>query len=125
MKKYRNDIILILLIIVISFISLLIFNISSSKDNMKVAIYSSDELVYEINIDDITTDIVVDINGKVSIMQVLITKEGVEVLTSDCHDHICINQGKITKTGQTISCLPNEVYITITSNEGMDGIIWV
>lgn len=123
MKKYRNDIILILLIIIISFSSLLIFNLTSSKDDLKVSIYSSDELVYEVNLDEVTEDIVLDIKGKISTMKVLITKNGVKVLKSDCHDHICINQGQIDKTGQTISCLPNEVYITITSDEGMDGII--
>jgi hypothetical protein len=123
MKKYRNDIILILLIIVVSVVSLLAFNLTSSKDNMKVSIYSSDELVYEIYLDEVDSDIVLDIEGKISTMKVLITSEGVEVLDSDCHDRICINQGLIDKSSQTISCLPNEVYITITSSEGMDGII--
>lgn len=123
MKKYRNDIILILVIVLISAISLLIFNLTSTKDNIKVSIYSSDELIYEVYLDEVESDIVLDIEGKISTMKVLITSDGVKVLDSDCHDMICINQGLIDKSSQTISCLPNEVYITITSSEGMDGII--
>ena len=37
---------------------------------------------------------------------------------ADCPDKLCINQGKIAKTGQTIICLPNKVMVTIKGEAG-------
>ena len=39
---------------------------------------------------------------------------------ADCPDKICIKQGKINKKGQTISCLPNKISISISNNDDVD-----
>ncbi len=35
---------------------------------------------------------------------------------ANCKDHICIKQGKIKLNGQTITCLPNKITVSITNN---------
>jgi hypothetical protein len=46
------------------------------------------------------------------------------VESSPCPNQICIQQGKISKPGQWIACLPNKVFIRIagTSGNGVDAI---
>jgi hypothetical protein len=46
------------------------------------------------------------------------------VESSPCPNKICIQQGKISKPGQWIACLPNKVFIRITgtSGDGVDAI---
>ncbi len=34
-----------------------------------------------------------------------------------CPDHLCIHQGRIAKTGESIVCLPNRVVVTIVSDD--------
>ncbi|MBQ4068636.1 MAG: NusG domain II-containing protein [Lachnospiraceae bacterium] len=46
--------------------------------------------------------------------------------TADCPDKLCVNFGKISKSGESIVCLPHKVVIRIESNisdkEGLDAI---
>ena len=46
-----------------------------------------------------------------------------EVRMEDCPDKLCISQGKISKPGQTIICLPNKTMVTITGGKSeYDGV---
>ena len=44
----------------------------------------------------------------------LCIRDGKAYLTeADCPDHLCVKQGKIDQTGETITCLPNRLTITV------------
>ncbi len=57
------------------------------------------------------------VNGSYSLnggTNVLVIEDGYAYLTdADCPDHLCIKQGRISKTGQTITCLPNKLTVTV------------
>ena len=36
---------------------------------------------------------------------------------ADCPDHVCMLMGKISKTGQVITCLPNLLTVTVEGGE--------
>ncbi|MCT4592965.1 MAG: NusG domain II-containing protein [Anaeromicrobium sp.] len=38
---------------------------------------------------------------------------GVSITEADCHDHICVETGIISKPGEIIACLPHKVVIEI------------
>ena len=43
---------------------------------------------------------------------------------ANCPDHICMLQGKINKTGQVITCLPNLLTVTVEGGEQLvDGVV--
>lgn len=45
---------------------------------------------------------------------ILCIREGKAFLTeADCPDHLCVKQGKIDQTGETITCLPNRLTVTV------------
>lgn len=45
-------------------------------------------------------------------------KDGtVQMSYSDCKNQICVNDGQISKTNQSIVCLPNKVMVEITGGE--------
>ena len=51
----------------------------------------------------------------------LMIKDGYAYVTdSNCSDHICENMGKISKVGETIICLPNELFIKVIEGEEGD-----
>lgn len=56
-------------------------------------------------------------NGEYSLnggTNILCIREGKAYLTeADCPDHLCVKQGKIDQTGETITCLPNRLTVTV------------
>ena len=39
---------------------------------------------------------------------------------ADCPDKLCVNQGKISMTGQSVICLPHRIVVEITGEEQKD-----
>ena len=44
---------------------------------------------------------------------------------ADCPDHLCVKTGKIRYNGQTITCLPNRLTVTVEGGEsnGVDFVV--
>lgn len=121
MRKYRNDIILIVSIILIAVTGLILFNVLSKKENIVALVYCDENLVEEIDINSNNEYI---IKGKLSDVKIIVEDNSIFILESECSDQICVHQGKINKAGQTITCLPNKVYIKLVgSEEGVDGTV--
>ena len=52
-----------------------------------------------------------ELNGGTNILRI---EDGKAYLTdANCPDHLCVNQGKIDQTGETITCLPNRLTVTV------------
>lgn len=51
---------------------------------------------------------------------IVIHDETVYMETATCPDKLCVHQGKISKNGEQIICLPNQVVVAIISNKTND-----
>ena len=112
MKK--RDFILIGAILVVILVAFLVVTLTKQDgsyvivkvDGKEVAKYSlSEDGEYELN-------------GGTNILRI---EDGKAFLVdADCPDHLCVNQGKISKTGETITCLPNRLTITVYGAEDGD-----
>lgn len=40
------------------------------------------------------------------------------MIYADCPDHVCISRGQISKSGETITCLPNKLTVTVGGDGG-------
>lgn len=55
------------------------------------------------------------LNGGTNILRI---EDGKAYLVSaNCPDHLCVKQGKIDQSGETITCLPNRLTVTVYSAE--------
>lgn len=47
-----------------------------------------------------------------------ITPHGVSVTEADCPDQVCVKQGEIAASGESIICLPHRLVIRLTGGRG-------
>ena len=109
MKK--RDIILIASILIVAIAFFLIVELTKEEgagvvvkvDGIEVAEYSlSKNGTYPLNGG---TNILVIENGKAYLTD------------ANCPDKLCVHQGKISRTGETITCLPNKLTVTVFGAE--------
>ena len=52
--------------------------------------------------------------------RLVIADGAADMISADCPDQLCVNEKAASKNGETIVCLPNEVVVTIESDEEAD-----
>lgn len=110
LRKYRLDIVLIavLLLLSLSFLLITLFN----KREGAVALVEVDGAVvgrYPLSVDGVFV-----LNGGTN---VLIIEEGTaRLVESHCPDRTCELTGRVRYVGQTIVCLPNRLSVTVTGD---------
>lgn len=110
-KKMLADIILVASLLLISLSVFLV--ITLTKEEGAFAVVSVDgEVVarYSLSVDGEYS-----LNGGTNTL--VIEKGRAFVTYASCPDGLCINQGKISMTGERIVCLPNRVMIEIVGAE--------
>lgn len=111
-SKYitRNDIILIITLLILSGALMLILTVSQKRGSVVVvSVDGKDIASFSLNED---TRYV--ISGYHDGENVLVVKDGEAYLESaSCPDKLCVHMGKISKAGQSIICLPHKVVIEI------------
>jgi hypothetical protein len=109
MKK--RDIILIASILAVAIVLFLIVELTKEEgagvtvkvDGVKVAEYS------------LSADGTYPLNGGTNI---LVIENGKAYLSdANCPDKLCVHQGKISMTGETITCLPNKLTVSVFGAE--------
>lgn len=77
-------------------------SVTVSVDGRKTAEYSlSESGTYELS-------------GYAGGYNTLVIEDGVAYLTeADCPDKLCVKQGKVSKAGETIVCLPHRIVIEV------------
>lgn len=97
-----------------------IFGRVFSNEN-NVEIYYHNQLIKEVKLDEITEETKVvlkqeDYDKLLGDLTVLIDPEkGICISDVTCPNHTCIKQGWVNKVGYPVTCLPNGVYVMITS----------
>ncbi|WP_302627018.1 NusG domain II-containing protein [uncultured Eubacterium sp.] len=114
MKKYKADIVLIVILVIIAFISYIVIYNFMSKQGDVVEVYLEAKLIKKVPLDT-DTEFEVKIDNHVNVVRV--EKGFVFMLDADCPDKLCQKQGKIHNSGETIVCLPNKIVIRVNAEK--------
>ena len=120
MRKTRNDIITVCILLDLVISAFLVFKIGKTQGN-SVEILSGGERIFSLKLTEDTERIIESKNGS----NTLVIKDGKAYVTSaSCPDKICAKHNAISRVGETIVCLPNELVIRVVGEEnGLDANI--
>lgn len=66
----------------------------------------------------LAVDGVYSLNGGTNVLKI---EEGkATMIEADCPDHYCMSQGSVYRTGETITCLPNKLTVTVVGGADND-----
>ena len=116
LKKVKNDLILVGVVLSLSIIGFLIFKLTMKDGNLvSVSINGEEKYVYPIT-DNIETDIITGENGK-NINTLFIEDGKAYIKSATCPDKICVGHRPISKDGETIVCLPHKIVISVSDEK--------
>ena len=111
----KNDFYLILALLLLFLMTGAYFFLAKNKGSY-VKVLVNGEITHSFPLSENTKYIINGFNGGVN---TLVIKDGYACIKdSSCPDHLCEDMGRISKTGQSVICLPNRVVIEITGDGG-------
>jgi hypothetical protein len=113
LKKYKKEILLIVVILSISCVLLLINRILFAKPAGKVEISVDGKVIQTLDLTQDTDIVVEGYNGGTN--RIVIKSGKLHVSEATCPDKICVHQGWVEHTGENIVCLPNHMIARIIS----------
>ena len=117
MKKFKNDIILAVIVIAVAAVGLLLVNVFRTEGSFAVIKIDGKETErYPLSVN---TEVVIETgdNGRNTLV---IEDNKAFMKDANCPDKICEGHSKISYKGETIVCLPHKVVIEIVADETTD-----
>ena len=91
------------------------------QEGDKVLIYVNGTLMQEVSLD---TEDEILIHGNPGDNVLVIQNGKAYMKEASCENHVCIQQGEISKNGETIICLPNQILVEVSAeNQKMDAVV--
>lgn len=115
MKKYKKDIIVVFVLLLIAVGFYLFSYFVNNKTAGYVEIYREDTLIEIYSLD---SNGKYEIKTRDNINQVVIENGSVFIGEANCPDKLCVKQGSISKSGESIICLPHKIVVKISAKEG-------
>lgn len=114
MKKYKKDIIIVTILLVTALGFYLFFHFVNHKNAQYVKVYREDTLIKKYSLND---DGQYEIKTENDLNQIIIKKGSVSMTDANCPDKLCVKQGTISKSGESIICLPHKIVVKISPKE--------
>jgi len=111
----KRDILLGVVIIIAAFIMFMVMRITGGSDGNQIRIMVDGQ---EYGVYPLDQDREINIQLVSGINRVCIYSGEAYMEEADCPDGYCINQGKISKVGETLVCLPHKVVVEVINTEG-------
>ncbi|HBL84616.1 MAG: hypothetical protein A2Y17_10805 [Clostridiales bacterium GWF2_38_85] len=110
----KTDIIIIALIILFGIAFWFLYNNIFSTKGAVAEIYCKSELVRTVDLTE-GKEYSFSIPEEPDVVFTVYADGSIAFTESDCPDKVCINTGRLYRTGQIAACLPNQIYIKIVN----------
>jgi len=118
-KILRNDLILILALLLVTVISLVVINVNANRTNLVATISVQNDVVETIDLskNEEQDYVIHGLKGDLKVH----TKDGaIAVIEADCPHQDCVRTGYVKESNHPIICAYNAVYIVINGTSDYD-----
>ena len=114
-RKYFTafDILIIIAVVIVSVVTL-VAQFSRNDSELTCVVKVKGEVVHSVELSKVNAPLSLEIDGEYP-LSVYITDSGAKVASSTCPDKLCEHSKEITRSGQSIVCLPAKVSVTLKS----------
>jgi len=120
LKKHKNDILLVLVLLILAG-GIWLYTYLSRETGAEVVVSVAGEEICRMPLSEDAEKLI----GEGDKTNLLVISGGRAAITeAGCPDHVCVNSGEISFNGQTIVCLPHKLVVSIEGGENneLDGI---
>lgn len=120
LKKHKNDILLIAIVLVLA-LGVWIYTLLIRQSGGEAVVSINGEEIMRLPLNKDTSITL----GEGAHTNVLVIENGKAAVTeASCPDHVCIDQGWVGYSGQSIVCLPNKLVVSIEggTDPDVDGV---
>ena len=118
-KKIRNDIILVLSLLIVAVVSLVIVNVNANRTNLVATISVQNDVVEKVDLsrNEEKDFYIKGLKGEVHVH----SKDGaIAIIESNCPHQDCVKMGYVSESNHPIICAYNAVYIVIEGTSNYD-----
>ena len=118
-KKLRNDIILVVSLLLIAVISLVVINVNANRTNLVASISVQNNVVEKVDLsrNEEKDFYIKGLKGEVHVH----SKDGaIAIVESNCPHQDCVKMGYVKESNHPIICAYNVVYIVIEGQSNYD-----
>ncbi len=119
MKLEKKYIVRDAALVVVLLVAAVLFMLNKGEKGNTVEIYTNGKLYATC---PISTDRTVIVETEYGKNKVVIENGAVFVIDADCPNKDCVRSGKISRSGQCISCLPNKITVIVSGKSAVDGV---
>ncbi len=111
-KRIKKWIVIFAAVLIICAAAFFVLRMTGERGNIAV-IRVDGEVYKKIDLNTVTVAYDMEIETEFGYNKINIAPDGISVVESDCRDHICVAQGKVSTAGVPIVCLPHRLTIEI------------
>ncbi len=113
----KSDYILIAVLLCLAAIGWIFFHSQGQNKNKILIVQLDQTIIDKIDLNTIQGEVHRTIKVPDGTLEYRYDKSGAWIESSPCPDKICLHQGKITKTGDSIACVPEKVLLLLELNK--------
>ena len=118
---FKKADIAIALVVLLAFVGLIVLLCMPQGDKVVIRVDGEVKYTYSLRQDRVIS---IDYNGEKNANVIVIKNSAVYVKSATCKNHDCVDMGKISKTGEVITCLPHKLMVEIVGkNAKVDTVI--
>lgn len=118
---FKKADIAIAVVVLLAFVGLIVLLCMPQGDKVVIRVDGKIKYTYSLRQDRVIS---IDYNGEKNANVIVIKNGTVYVKSATCKNHDCVDMGKISKTGEVITCLPHKLMVEIVGkNAKVDTVI--